>query len=86
MAVSPQEVEKPTKCAVIVSKKGITAPMRNKLRRRAYEAIGTLLPFVSNGYLCVCSIRKGFCGEIPYGTFIEEIRMLFKKADILNDL
>jgi len=85
LAVSNQHTRKPSKFAVIVLKKGITAVERNRIRRRIYEAIGALRKNLkSEGYFCVFSLKKGVSKDIPYSVFLEDVGVLFKKADIIN--
>ena len=84
LAVFQDTSQKATRCAVIVSKKGLTAPERNMLRRRGYEAIGIVYTRLSPGYLCMFSLKKGVNRDFSYQVMIEEIETLCTKAGIIS--
>ena len=77
-------IPKPSKFAVVVSKKGITAPTRNRIRRRIYEALGVYMKYVKPGYLCVISLKKGVPRDLPYDTLHEHVEIVLKKSAIME--
>lgn len=83
LAISPCYNEKPSKFAVIVSKKGRNAPTRNKMRRRIYEAIGMFNGHIKQGYRCVFSLKKGISSDIPYHVILADVTILLKQAGLL---
>ncbi len=67
----------------VVSKKvAKTAVLRNKTRRRVYEAIKKSLPNIKNGYICLVFVKKEVI-DADFSTLEKNINELMKKAGIL---
>lgn len=59
LSVYAQNEQKPTRCAVLCSKKvSPRAVERNRQRRRVYRSLQTLLPNIQPGYFCVITLKK----------------------------
>ena len=79
------EASSPTRFGCIVSKKGgVSAAMRNTLRRRAYAIIEELLPRVQNGLYCTLSLSKDV-QDISHEELKSEIQDLLEKGGVLLD-
>lgn len=67
----------------VVSKKlAKTAVLRNKIRRRVYEAVKKSLPSIKNGYICLVFVKKEVINA-DFSTLEKNISELLKKAGIL---
>lgn len=70
--------------SVSVSKKVAKhAVDRNKIRRRCYRAIETLIPLIKNPAIVMLS-PKALTKNIPYTTLVSDIRTAFVKAGIVS--
>jgi ribonuclease P protein component len=76
------EDNSPTRFACVVSKKGINAPTRNSIRRRAYAIIEELLPNIRNGLYCTLSLSKDVA-DMSHDALRDEIIDLFRKSSVM---
>ena len=59
LSIYKQREQKPTRYAVLCSKKvSSRAVDRNRQRRRVYRSLQLLLPSIQSGYFCVITIKK----------------------------
>ncbi len=79
--VKSQEIA--TKIAVIAPKKiAKTAVLRNKIRRKVYEAIRPIYDSVKPGYIVIVS-AKDLLVKNPNTNISIEVKKIFEKAKIL---
>jgi len=91
LSIYVQKEIKPTRCAVLCSKKVSTRAVdRNRQRRRVYRSLQTLLSFVKPGYFCVFTIKKeakesSFTElDIAVAALLNQAHMLQKQNLIFN--
>ncbi len=70
--------------AICSSKVGKTAVIRNKARRRVYEAAGSILSLnISNKTTLICIICKSGAIDVDFKTFKADLSTLLTKVGVL---
>jgi ribonuclease P protein component len=78
----PKTEEKTVFSCVVSKKVANTAVLRNKTRRRVYEAIKKVLPTVKNGYICLVFVKKEAI-KADFSDIVKDIAGLMKKGGII---
>lgn len=82
MLKKPESAKKSSRFAFSVSKKvSNKAVVRNKLRRRGYEAVGELISQVKSGFLAVFVLKKG-AEKLKFEEYKKEIKGLLIKSGL----
>lgn len=86
LSIYKQYEQKPTRCAVLCSKKvSPRAVDRNRQRRRVYRSLQLLLPSIQPGYFCVITIKK----EAKVAEFVDldmSVKKVLKEAKVIKDI
>lgn len=74
----------PTQLGISVSQKvSKRAVVRNLIKRRLRVAFFSLLPQMSSGWQVVIVVKPG-AAECDYGQFLQELKQLLIKAEVMN--
>lgn len=74
----------PTRIGISISQKvSKRAVVRNRIKRRIRAALRQLLPELLPGWLVVITVRPNAV-ECCYEEFLQELRQLLKKAEVLD--
>lgn len=80
-----EQAGQPTRIAVVVSRKvHKSAVVRNRIRRRVYEAVRAQLGNDPIGYAIACTVYNDSVADMPTADLAEEITNLLSKAHILS--
>lgn len=82
---SENKMRKNTRIAVVVSKKIFKgAVKRNRVRRRVYEAIRSILPKIEGVHDIALIIVSGEVIDIPYKDLVDNVENLLIRASIIK--